>query len=75
MYLPGLEPFSWTGWYPVVMAIDLAFPKGPPPFRFRGYFLFVDIESCSPEVCGFLADLAGSLSMACHLFSFRSDFL
>lgn len=59
--------------YPVVMAMGPAWPNGSPPFWFRGRFPYGDIESCSPEVSGFLADLTGALSMACHLPSFPSD--
>lgn len=55
------------------MAMGTALPNRSPPFWFRGYFLYGDIESCSPEVSGFLTDLTGSLSMACHLLSFPSD--
>lgn len=47
----------WTSWYDVVMAMDPALPNCSPPFWFRGYFLFGDTESCSPEVSGFLTDL------------------
>lgn len=75
MFLPGLEPFSWAGWFPVVMATGQALSNFPHPFGFRGYFLYGDTESCSPEVSGFLTDLTGSLPMACHLLGFPSVLL
>lgn len=32
MHLPGLEPFSWAGWYPIVMATGPPLPNVPHPF-------------------------------------------
>lgn len=52
------------------MAIGLA-KLCAHPFWFWGYFLFGDIESCSPDVSGFLTGLVGSFSKAC-LLSFPS---
>lgn len=60
----GVEPFSWAGWNPVVMAVGPGLPNVPHPFC-SGCFLFGDIRSCSPELSGFLADLTGFFSMAC----------
>lgn len=54
------------------MAMGPALPNSSPSFWFKGYFLYGDIESYSPEVSSFLTDLTGSLSMACHLPSFPS---
>lgn len=66
--------FFGAGWCSVAMAIGLAKPCSHP-FWFWGYFLFGDIESCSPEVSSFLTGLVVSLSKTIYLFSFLSILL
>lgn len=56
------------------MAIGLA-KRSSHPFWFWGYFLFGDIESCSPEVSSFLTGLLVSVTKTVHLLSFLSILL